>query len=200
MLRTLAAGTLVEYRAVSTDAAGNRSAASTYASVGNRITVVVPEEPEEPSRAGAAGADRTTAASAFPAASTRRPDAPATGSPSATHVQMTQTDGIWALTLPDLAAGTYLFKIATEKKWDENYGAGGVAGGGDIPFTHGGGPITFYFDPRTKNIRSTADGPVITLAGSFQSELGCAARLGALVPGRDDVRSQRRRRVPVHDR
>ena len=43
----LAAGTLVEYRAVSTDAAGTRSAASTYASVGNGVTTV-PDEPEEP--------------------------------------------------------------------------------------------------------------------------------------------------------
>ncbi|MGL4257766.1 MAG: alpha-amylase family glycosyl hydrolase, partial [Microbacterium sp.] len=34
----LAPGTLVEYRAVSTDAAGNRSAGSTYASVGNGVT------------------------------------------------------------------------------------------------------------------------------------------------------------------
>ena len=44
----LAAGTLVEYRSVSTDAAGNRSAASTYASVGNRVSLTAPAEPEEP--------------------------------------------------------------------------------------------------------------------------------------------------------
>ena len=36
-IRGLANGTLVEYRAVSTDAAGQRSAASTYASVGNAV-------------------------------------------------------------------------------------------------------------------------------------------------------------------
>ncbi len=56
----LAAGTLVEYRAVTTDAAGTRSAASTYASVGNGVTTTVPDEPEEPDvsgRAGAAGGD-----------------------------------------------------------------------------------------------------------------------------------------------
>src|SRR5215207_4847801 len=41
-------GTLLEYRAVSTDAAGNRSAASTYASVGNAVNLVVEEEPEQP--------------------------------------------------------------------------------------------------------------------------------------------------------
>ncbi len=47
-VRGLATGTLVEYRAVTTDAAGNRAAASTYASVGNAVTATVPEEPEEP--------------------------------------------------------------------------------------------------------------------------------------------------------
>ena len=42
----LANGTLVEYRAISTDAAGHRAAASTYASVGNAVNLVVEEEPE----------------------------------------------------------------------------------------------------------------------------------------------------------
>jgi pullulanase-type alpha-1,6-glucosidase len=54
-----------------------------------------------------------------------------------------------------------------------NFGAGGAPNGSDITISHAGGPITFFFDPRTKNIRSTADGPVVTLPGSFQSELGC---------------------------
>ena len=42
---------------------------------------------------------------------------------------------------------------------------GASRSGGDIPLTHAGGAITFYFDPRTKNIRTTADGPIVTLAG-----------------------------------
>ncbi|HEY5874045.1 MAG TPA: pullulanase-type alpha-1,6-glucosidase, partial [Ilumatobacteraceae bacterium] len=102
-----------------------------------------------------------------------RAGCPGDWQPECANVQMEKVDGIWRLTLKDLAAGSYMFKIATENSWDENYGAGGVQGGGDIPLTHAGGAITFYFDPRTKNIRTTADGPTITLAGSFQSELGC---------------------------
>ncbi|RZI93529.1 MAG: pullulanase-type alpha-1,6-glucosidase, partial [Microbacterium sp.] len=74
----------------------------------------------------------------------------------------------------DLPEGSYEYKVATEKSWDENYGANGVAGGANIAITHPGGPITFYFDPRTKLVQSTAEGPVVTLAGSFQSELGCS--------------------------
>ncbi|HEX7346626.1 MAG TPA: hypothetical protein VF253_07520, partial [Candidatus Limnocylindrales bacterium] len=170
----LANGTLLEYRAVSTDAAGNRSAASTYASVGNGVTTVPdePEEPESPVEPEPQEATPYTFVS-VPGSFNSEVGCPGDWQPDCANVQMEKVDGIWRLTLPDLAAGTYMFKIATEKKWDENYGAGGVANGGDIPLTHAGGPITFFFDPRTKNIRTTADGPIVTLAGSFQSELGC---------------------------
>ena len=44
----LADGTLVEYRAVSVDAAGTAVAASTFGSVGVAVDGVVPDEPEEP--------------------------------------------------------------------------------------------------------------------------------------------------------
>ncbi len=47
-VRGLDAGTLVEYRAISVDAAGQRAAASTYASVGNAVTLDVPEQPDSP--------------------------------------------------------------------------------------------------------------------------------------------------------
>ncbi len=174
---SLAAGTLVEYRAVSTDAAGTRSAASTYASVGNGVTTTIPEEPEEPTSPVEPEPQEATPYTyvSVPGSFNSEAGCPGDWQPDCANVQMENIDGIWRLTLADLTAGSYMFKIATEKRWDENYGAGGVANGGDIPLTHDGGAITFYFDPRTKNIRTTADGPIVTLAGSFQSELGCAA-------------------------
>lgn len=172
-VRGLAAGTLVEYRAVSTDAAGNRAAASTYASVGDPVTATVPEEPEEPNEPEPQEPTVYGAVS-VPGSFNSEAGCPGDWQPDCDAVQMTQVDGIWTLALDDLPAGSYAYKIATEKSWTENYGAGGVSGGGDILFAHDGGPITFYFDPRTKNMRSTVDGPIITLAGSFQSELGCA--------------------------
>jgi hypothetical protein len=49
-----------------------------------------------------------------------------------------------------------------------------VLNGPNIVLSHEGGPIEFFFDARTKNIRTTDDGPVITLPGSLQSELGCS--------------------------
>jgi hypothetical protein len=93
--------------------------------------------------------------------------------PDCDQAQMTQVDGIWRLTV-DLPAGDYEYKVATEKSWDENYGQGGVASGPNLVLRHAGGPVTFWFDPRTKVVQSSDDGPVVTLAGSFQSELGCA--------------------------
>jgi pullulanase-type alpha-1,6-glucosidase len=171
----LATGTLVEYRAITTDAAGTRAAASTYASVGNPVTTTVPESPEEPElpiEEEPQVADEYGSVS-VPGDFNDEVGCAGDWQPECENAQMTLVDGIWTLTLDDLAAGTYAYKIATDKSWDENYGAGGAPGGSDITLTHAGGKITFYFDPRTKNIRTTADGPIITLAGSFQSELGC---------------------------
>jgi pullulanase-type alpha-1,6-glucosidase len=172
-VRGLSAGTLIEYRAVTTDAAGNRAAASTYASVGDPVTATVPDEPEEPNEPEPQEATVYGAVS-VPGSFNQAAGCPGDWQPECDAVQMTQKDGIWRLELKNLPAGSYLYKIATEKKWDENYGAGGANNGPNIVLTHDGGPITFYFDPRTKNVRSTADGPIITLAGSFQNELGCA--------------------------
>lgn len=46
----------------------------------------------------------------------------------------------------DVPAGTYAMKVALNNSWDENYGAGGVAGGGDIVLTAPGGSVTFTYD------------------------------------------------------
>lgn len=159
----LANGTLVEYRAVSTDAAGGHSAASTYASVGNAVTLEVPEEPESPismvtvpgdlnSEMGCAG-DWT---------------------PGCEAAKLTlRTDGIWEGTF-DLPAGDYEYKVAIDGSWTVNYGANGAPGGANIAITHPGGAITFYFDPRTNIVQSTAEGPIVTVPGNHQSESGCA--------------------------
>lgn len=164
----LADGTLVEYRAVSTDAAGQRSAASTYASAGNRIALAEVEEPEEPTEPTAY--DFVS----IPGSLNSEMGCAGDWAPDCDEAQMELVDGIWRLTV-DLPAGDYEYKVATEKSWDENYGADGVAGGANIAISHDGGSITFYFDPLTKRAQSTAEGPVVTLPGSFQSEIGCAA-------------------------
>lgn len=173
----LAKGTLVEYRAVSTDAAGHRSAGSTFASVGNRVNVTVPEEPEEPEEPAEPEPQdpKPYEFVSVPGSFNSEAGCADDWQPACAAVQMELVDEtIWRLEFENLPAGDYAYKIAVEKSWAENYGAGGVAGGGDIVLNHDGGRIAFYFDPRTKNIWSTAEGPEITLPGSLQNELGCA--------------------------
>ncbi len=94
--------------------------------------------------------------------------------PACDHAQMTldPNDQIWKLTVT-LPPGDYAYKVAIDKSWSENYGQGGVPGGGDIPLTASGAPITFFYDHSTHWITSDAQGPIITAPGSMQSELGC---------------------------
>ena len=44
-------------------------------------------------------------------------------------------DGIYTFATTALPAGVYEAKAALDESWDENYGAGGVPGGANIPFT-----------------------------------------------------------------
>lgn len=162
-IRGLDKGALIEYRAVSTDAAGHRSAASTYASVGNAVTLAETEEPETPielvtvpgnhnSEMGCAG----------------------DWAPGCEEAKLTlRSDGIYSGTF-DLPAGDYEYKVAINGSWDLNYGKNGEPNGANVTYSHDGGPITFYFDPRSNIVQSSADGPIVTVPGSFQSEIGCA--------------------------
>ncbi|WP_433584918.1 pullulanase-type alpha-1,6-glucosidase [Microbacterium hydrocarbonoxydans] len=157
-------GTLVEYRAVTTDAAGHHSAASTYASVGNAVTLTAPEEPESP-------IDMVT----VPGSLNSEMGCAGDWDPACEKAKLTlRADGVWAGTF-DLPAGDYEYKAAINGSWAINYGANGVPDGSNVTVHHAGGPITFYFDPRTNIVQSTSEGPIVTLPGSEQSELGCAA-------------------------
>jgi len=50
----------------------------------------------------------------------------------------------------DLPAGSFEYKVTIGGTWDENYGAGGVKGGQNIPLVlQGGARITFTYDPAT---------------------------------------------------
>ena len=159
----LADGTLVEYRAVTTDAAGAHAAASTYASVGNAVTLDVPEEPESP-----------ISMVTVPGSLNSEMGCAGDWAPGCEAAKLTlRADGIWAGTF-DLPAGDYEYKVAIDGSWTINYGANGVPGGPNIAITHEGGPISFYFDPRTNIVQSTAEGPIVTVPGSYQSESGCA--------------------------
>ncbi|MGN7979280.1 pullulanase-type alpha-1,6-glucosidase [Microbacterium sp. 22195] len=163
-IRGLKKGTLLEYRAVTTDAAGHHSAASTYASVGNAVSLGAGEEqPESP-------IEMVT----VPGSLNSEMGCAGDWDPACENAKLTlRGDGVWAGTF-DLPAGDYEYKAAIDGSWTVNYGANGVADGPNITISHKGGPISFYFDPRTNIVQSSAEGPIVTLPGSLQDELGCA--------------------------
>jgi len=91
-------------------------------------------------------------------------------------------DGIHSFTTSALPAGAYEVKVAIGESWSENYGAGGVQNGPNIPFVVSTdcGAVTFSYDAATHVLTvATAGAPPpgpssVTIAGSLQSELGCA--------------------------
>jgi len=89
------------------------------------------------------------------------------------QLHLDAADGVWKGTFT-LPAGGYEYKAAINNSWDENYGAGGVAGGANIAYQTGGGTVSFYYDHATHWVTSDAQGPIVTAPGSFQSELGCS--------------------------
>jgi pullulanase-type alpha-1,6-glucosidase len=162
----LAKGTLIEYAAVVRDNSGHTSSAVTSSIVG---------DPPPPPASGGGPVTQPTNVSA-PGDLNSEMGCPDDWQPACDQAQLAldPKDKIWKRT-STLPAGSYSYKAAINKSWDENYGAGAVRNGGNIPVTVSGAPVTFYYDHSTHWITSTANGPIITAPGSFQSELGCPA-------------------------
>jgi alpha-amylase len=53
---------------------------------------------------------------------------------AASHLTFDTSDGLWKATFT-VPAGEYAWKVAINDSWDVNYGAGGAAGGSDIPLS-----------------------------------------------------------------
>ncbi|NOW01643.1 pullulanase-type alpha-1,6-glucosidase [Isoptericola chiayiensis] len=160
---TLPEGTLVEYRAVTVDADGDRAAASTFASVGVDVSGVPgQEEPET-------DIDLVT----VPGSHNSEMGCAGDWTPDCENARLTErADGVYSGTF-DLPAGDYEYKVAINGSWDLNYGTGGEQNGPNATYTHDGGEVTFYWDPVSKDFSSTAQGPIVTLPGSYQEEAGC---------------------------
>ncbi|HVL52997.1 MAG TPA: alpha-amylase family glycosyl hydrolase, partial [Vitreimonas sp.] len=61
-------------------------------------------------------------------------------------------DGVYTYSSTAIPAGTYEFKVAIDETWNENYGAGGVADGPNIPFSVAAGDtVTFRYEPGAGN-------------------------------------------------
>ncbi|EYR63988.1 alpha-1,6-glucosidase [Actinotalea ferrariae CF5-4] len=152
-------GTMIEYRAVTVDAAGNASAAST-------VTTLV----EEPA-VGPPPSDFE--AISVPGNHNSLMGCAGDWQPACQEAQLTLgSNGLWSKTF-DLPAGTYEFKVAANESWAVNFGSNGAQDGPNLGYTHGGGPITFWFDPETKYFFNSSMHAPMTIPGSHQQELGC---------------------------
>ncbi|HEX6920731.1 MAG TPA: alpha-amylase family glycosyl hydrolase [Actinomycetes bacterium] len=175
-VRSMAKGTLLEYRAVVRDHDGDLGVASTYGVVGD----------PPPAGGGGGGVGPVTQPQAVsipgshgseigcPDSSTDGGSDPGDWDPTCPQAQLAldADDDIWKTTVSP-AAGGYAFKAAIDKSWDENYGAGALRNGGDIGYTTDGAPVSFYYDHRTHWVTNDRVSKIVTAAGSFQSEMGC---------------------------
>ncbi|HEY3436386.1 MAG TPA: alpha-amylase family glycosyl hydrolase, partial [Actinotalea sp.] len=160
----LADGTLVEYRAVSVDAAGHRVATSTFGSVGVAVDGVVVTPPPT--------GDLLVS---VPGSFNSEVGCPGDWQPDCAAIVLTpRGSGMYAGTFT-IPAGSYEYKVAIGGTWDENYGAGGAPGGANAAFALADtAAVTFVYDSRTHAFTSSAEGPLLTLPGSEQSEVGCS--------------------------
>ncbi len=161
-------GSLLEYRAVLRDSSGNLSVASSHATVGD------PAPSGGGDTGGGTGPVTQPDAVSMPGSHGSEIGCPGDWQPACDQAQLSldAKDEIWKGTV-DVPAGTYEYKAAVNRSWDENYGAGGVPGGANLTLEAPGGPVTFFYDHATHHVTTDAQGPIVTAAGSFQSELGC---------------------------
>ncbi len=69
-------------------------------------------------------------------------------------------DGIYSFATDAIPAGNYEVKVAIDESWAENYGAGGVPNGPNIPFTvPNGAVVTFTYDAATHILTVDVAGP-----------------------------------------
>ncbi|GAA0606523.1 pullulanase-type alpha-1,6-glucosidase [Kribbella sandramycini] len=158
-------GTLLEYRAVLRDSAGHYSVSGSYGVVGDA---------PKPGGGGETGPVVQPANVSVPGDHNSEMGCPADWSPDCDQAQLAldPKDKVWKRTYT-IPAGEHAYKAALNKNWDVNYGAGGNQNGANISYTAPNGPITFYYEHGRHYATSSAEGPIITVPGSFQSELGC---------------------------
>ena len=167
----LKTGTPVEYRMIAKDLRGRYAVTTTSGVVGSKGT-------DQQGPGDATGPVTQPSAVSVPGDHNSEMGCAADWAPDCDQAQLSRNpnDDIWSKTIDGIPAGSYAYKIAIDKKWDENYGVGGAPNGGNIPYIKtGDGPVTFFYDHRTKNIQNTAQGDLVVAVGSFQSEQGCSA-------------------------
>ncbi len=164
----LALGTVLEYRVVVRDAAGRVSAD------GGWTSVVATAGPPASADNGDPVAQPT--AVTVPGTHNTEMGCPADWAQDCPQAALTldANDQIWKGTFT-VPAGSYGYKVAIDNAWTENYGAKGEKDGANISYETTDGQVRFFYDHATHWVTSDEEGPIVTTAGSFQSELGCSA-------------------------
>ncbi|GAB2887661.1 pullulanase-type alpha-1,6-glucosidase [Microbulbifer echini] len=73
-----------------------------------------------------------------------------------------------------MPAGNWEYKAALNRRWDENYGQGGHSNGANIPLNlDEAREVKFIYDHESHWITDNTNSVIATLAGNFQSLLGC---------------------------
>ncbi len=82
---------------------------------------------------------------------------------------------LWLATFV-LPAGEYEYKAALNGTWDDNYGLGAEYYGPNIPLVVAeDGPVTFWYDHRSRWVADSVNNSLLSVFGDFQDELGCPA-------------------------
>jgi pullulanase-type alpha-1,6-glucosidase len=91
-----------------------------------------------------------------------------------THLGYDSEDDVWQGTFA-VPAGAWEYKAALDDSWTENYGAGGVQDGPNIPLNLGADTdVKFYYDHETHWVTDNVNSVIATVPGSFQAALGCS--------------------------
>ena len=91
-----------------------------------------------------------------------------------THLGFDAEDTVWQGVFA-IPAGSWEYKGAINDSWDENYGANAMENGSNIGLALGAPTdVKFYYDHETHWLTDDISSVIATVAGSFQSELGCA--------------------------
>lgn len=92
-----------------------------------------------------------------------------------TLLALGEDDGVWQAAF-ELQAGDYEYKVALNGTWDENYGAGGAAGGDNLTFSlTEPTTVVFLYDPVSHLVADSASSLIASAPGSYQAALGCPA-------------------------
>lgn len=84
-------------------------------------------------------------------------------------------DDLWLATF-EVPAGSYEYKAALNGSWDDNYGLNAEYYGPNIPLeVPADGPVTFWYDHKTRWVSDSINSLFVIVGGNFQDELGCAA-------------------------